>query len=157
MSTFNTEYWWGYNQFRFSREQNIFVIQNYYLFHEGMWPPEPKEYRTDECVNKKWVWLWRAGGSIDEMPINKRRFSSEAYFCKPKEIISEIELRLKLTKTDGKLLMSNIWGGIGEYENLDSEAKNALNYISISDFRKRPPYGQWIRQRRYYRKISTKT
>ena len=149
MSTFNLEYWWGYSQFRWSREQNIWVIQNYYLFHEGMWPPEPKEYRTDEYVNKKWVWLWRAGGSIDEMPINKRRFSSEAYFCKPKEIISEIELRLKFTKTDGKLLMSNIWGGIGEYENLDWEAQNALNYISISDFRKRPSYALWKAKRKY--------
>ena len=151
MSTFNlnTEYWWGYGQFRWSREQNIWVIQNYYLFHEGMWPPEPKEYRTDEYVNKKWVWIMRAGGSIDGHFINRRGFSSEAYFCKPKEIISEIELRLKLTKTDGKLLMSNIWGGIGEYENLDSEAKNALNYISISDFRKRPNYATWKAKRRY--------
>ena len=83
-----------------------------------------------------------------------RQFKPDAYFIKPKAIWAEISRRLKLTKTDGKLLIKEIESmAKPNYDGLEyPESRCALDYISLFDFRKRPPYFQWRQRRRYYEK-----
>lgn len=149
--------WYNYDCFRFARHQIIWVIENRAVFDEGKWPSEPCEYETDEKVNGEWV-VTEAKSSYVGLQ-GRGPFKCNAYFINPATVWAEISRRLKLTETEGKLLIEEI-DNMGEpcYENLKhQESKDALNYISLFDFRKRPPYSQWKRQRAYYqRKISTK-
>ena len=119
---------YSYSEIRFTRNQVIWILEH--LDGADSWPPDFKV--TGYSGKKK-------GG------LNKR-----AYFDNPKVIIGEINRRLKFTKTDGKLLKSQVQSGITEYENLEWEAQNALNFLSLWDFRKRPRYFEWKKWRKYY-------
>lgn len=150
--------WYSYGVFRFTRDQIIWVIDNRVFFEkENKWPPEPDEYETDKYESGEWIKVQVKSGYVDI--IGQGQFKSDASFINPGTIWGEISQRLKLTKTDGKLLIKEIETmAQPNYEGLEyPESRCALNYISLSDFRKRPPYFQWKKQGAYYRrKFSTK-
>ena len=117
----------------FSREQIIWIITSMEMIEEGKWPPDFKI-------------TGYTGGK-------KGRHFGPAYFEIPCTISGEVKRRLKLTKKDGKILYWQIGANfITRFEDLEPEAKMALNFISIFDFRKRAPYIQWSKQRRYRKK-----
>lgn len=117
----------------FSRPQIIWIIEH--LDGADKWP---SDFKVTGYSGKK------KGG------INKR-----AYFEAPKIIIAEVERRLEFTKTDGKLLKKEIKLGTTVFELLEPESQNALNFVSLWDFRKRPRYYEWKKWRKYYfKKIS---
>lgn len=121
--------WYSPAEIRFTRYEVIWIIEH--LEGADTWPPD---FKVSGYSGKT------KGG------INKR-----AYFDNVKVIYAEVARRLKLTKTDGKLLKAQVQGGITEYEELEPEAQMALNYISLWDFRKRKiRYSLWKAQRHYY-------
>lgn len=115
-------------EIKYSRAQCIWIIGN--LDGADSWPPD---FKVSGYSGKS------KGG------LNKR-----AYFDNVKVIYAEVERRLKLTKTDGKLLKAQILGGITEYEYLEPESQMALNFISLYDFRKRPKYYIFKKNSLYY-------
>lgn len=131
-----TKDWYSPSEITFQREEIIWILQNLDSLSAGIRPPEHKE--TGYPGKKR-------GG------ISKR-----AYFEDPCMIAAEVSRRLKLTKTDGKLLKAQVQSGITNYEDLEPEAQMALNYIALWDFRKRPRYSFWKRDRKYYRQKSYK-
>lgn len=151
--------WYSYGVFRFTREQIIWAIDHRVFFDkENKWPPEPSEYETDKFDKEsgKWTKVIVKSSYVDTQ--GQRQFKPDAPFINSATIWGEISRRLELTKTDGKLLIKEIESmERPNYEGLEySESQSALNYISLWDFRKRPPYVQWKKQGTYYRrKIST--
>jgi len=123
--------WYSPGEIRFDRFQCIFIIFHLDSMSIGQYP---SDFKVTGYSGKK------KGG------INKR-----AYFDNPCVLSAEVSRRLKLTKTDGKLLKAQIQGGITEYEELEPEAQMALNFISIFDFRKRPKYYIFKKNSLYYR------
>ena len=117
-------------EIKYSRAQCIWILQN--LDGADTWPPDFKV--TGYSGKTK-------GG------LNKR-----AHFDNVKVIFAEVDRRLKLTKTDGKLLKAQVLGGVTDYDSLEPEAQMALNFISLFDFRKRAKYSFWKRDRTYYYK-----
>ncbi len=150
----DTDTWFSYSVFRFTREQMIWGIQNRAFFNKSKWPPEPSEYETDKFdrKSKEWIKVWVKSGSVDI--IGLKQLKGDANFVNPKTIWADVKLRLDKTKTDGKLLIKEIesmeWPS---YEDLEyPESRCALDYISLFDFRDRPPYSQWRKRRMYYEK-----
>lgn len=133
------ERWFSFGIIRYCRVQMMWLIG---CLVEGdldreHWPQNPQ------------------GSSYVDVPINKKVVGDEAYFIKPTETIAEIMTRLKRAKQDGQTLMEEIHSGLHEYNLLSRVAKNALNYISIYDWRKRKlPYSVWKAQRKYYKNIA---
>lgn len=145
--------WYSYSVFRHTREQHLWALSNYQCFDNGDWPPIPPEFITDEYdkESKKWIKVKKARSTYTDGPICKRPVKKQAHFENAKVIIGEINRRLKLTKTDGKLLKAQVQGGITEYEELEPEAQMALNFISLWDFRKRKErYSLWKAKRFWY-------
>ena len=120
--------WWKPSEIRYTREQCIFIVVELVIGKIDTWPTNPAGTGyTDAQWSKK----------------SKRR--PGAYFETACQVRAEIELRLDRTNTDGKLLVSEIKAG---EEYLSEESKNALNYIS-GVRRRKMPYLNWLRQRRY--------
>lgn len=128
--------WYSPAEIRFSRYQVIWILEHLDSLSAGFWPPDFKV--TGYSGKKK-------GG------INKR-----AYFDNPIVIAAEVKRRLKLTKTDGKLLKAQVQGGITEFKELEWESQTALNFLSLWDFRKRPNYSVWRWNSKYYQKTRAK-
>lgn len=143
--------WYSYATFRFERQQILWALINYDDFDVGDWPPVPPEFITDEYdkESKKWIKVRKARSTYTDAPTGKRPVQKKAHFENAKIIIGEISRRLKLTKTDGKLLKAQVQGGVTDYEELEPESQMALNFISLFDFRKRPKYQQWRKDRIY--------
>ena len=142
--------WYSYGVFRYARHQIIWAIDNRVHFDKGRWPPEPKEYETDELKNKEWNTVIRKSSYVDM--IGRKQFQPDAYFVKPGVIWADISRRLKLTKTDGNLLIKEIeCMDRPNYDDLEyPESRCALDYISLFDFRKRPTYRVWRKNWLYY-------
>ncbi len=117
-------------EIKFSRPQMIWIIEHLEILSAGIYPPD---YKVTGYTGKK------RGG-----------FPRHGPFETPCIIAAEVKRRLKKTKTDGKLLKAQIQGGITAYEELEPESQMALNYISLFDFRKRPPYYVFKKNRLYY-------
>lgn len=127
------EEWYSPSEINYCREHCIFILQNLEDMRAGRWPPEHKV--TGYPGKQK-------GG-----------ISKHAYYEASCMIGAEVYRRLKVTKTDGKLLKAQVQGGIIDYELLEPEAQMALDYICIFDWRKRTrkiPYAMWKAQRYYY-------
>jgi len=131
-----TEEWYSPASIKFSRSQIIWIITNLELIEEGGWPPDFKI--TGYTGSKK-----------------GRRFGP-AYFEAPLCISAEVKRRLELTKKDGKILLGQIKAGVTLFEDLEPEAKLALNFVSLFDFGKRPKYFEWKKWHKYYCKTSPK-
>ena len=126
-----TKDWYSPASINFSRENCIWIILNYDSLSRGIYPPE--------CKESGYAGKTKGG-------INKH-----AHFENPCLLSGEISYRLRVTKTDGKLLKAQIQGGITDYELLEPEAQMALNFISLWDWRKRKTtYAQWKAKRGYY-------
>ena len=125
--------WYSPGDIIFSRDQIIWIISNMDIIESGRWPTDFKV--TGYTGSKK-----------------GRRFGP-AYFEVPCSISAEIKRRLKLTGKDGKILYWQVRAeGVTRFEDLEPEAKMALNFISLFDFRKRPSYYVWKKNWKYYRK-----
>jgi len=74
---------------------------------------------------------------------------------KPEVILAELKYRMEKTGLAGKLLKAQAKAGIIHPNELESEAREALMYISGWN-RKSLNFGAWKRQRRY-RKMIIKT
>ena len=146
--------WYSYGVFRFTRDQIIWAIDNRAYFSNGQWPPEPSEYETDryDHESKEWTKVLSKSSYVDM--ISQRAFNPNASFVNPGTIWGDIDKRLKLTKTDGKLPIKEIESmNSPNYDGLEyPESRCALDYISLFDFRKRPPYFRWRKRRLYYEK-----
>lgn len=128
---------YSYSDIRFCRFQMIWLIEHIGELSEDKWPGSPDS------------------SSYVDMPITKKQFRDEAYFVKPRVILADIMIRLDRTGEDGVTLMEEIHSGLHEYSLLSRAARNALNYISINDWRKRKTsYGQWKASRNYYKNIA---
>ena len=142
--------WYSYGVFGHTEDQTLWALQNWEFFEEGVWPPEPNEYLTDEYSGKKWVKVFKKKSTAIDAPIQKRQIKTSASFTKPKEIAAEISQRLRKTGVDGKLLVAEVQGG--KTFELSKESQDALMYIK-GWRRKRTPYNQWKASRCYYRKL----
>jgi len=123
--------WYSPGEILFQRDEILWVLQYIELIEEGVWPPDFKH--TGYTGGKR-----------------GRRFGS-AYFEVPITISAEVKRRLSATGEDGKLLFWQVKAGITNFEDLESEAKCALNFMSLWDFRKRPAYSIWRKGWRYNR------
>ncbi len=120
--------WWKPSEIYFTKEQCIFIIVELVIGKIDTWPTNPAgSGYTDAQWSKK----------------SKRR--PGAYYETASQFRAEVEVRLRRTNTDGKLLVAEIRAG---EEYLSEESKNALNYIS-GWRRRRMDYKNWLRQRRY--------
>lgn len=125
--------WYAPKDIKFSREQMMWLIRHLGELLDGDWPANP----------------W--GSSYTEIPSIKGG-SSEARFVRPCQFAAEVEVRLKLTGLEGKLLMAELNGGWQEvpYEQLGKESRDALNYIS--GWRRRKQTYREFKMQREYRK-----
>ena len=121
--------WFLPSEIRYCRVQMMWMIEYIGVMGEGIWPENPD------------------GSDYVDIPINIRRGKSGAYFETPAGYAGEIRARLEPTGVDGKLLKSQIWEG-KTLDELEPEARTALNYISGWRFR-RMDYKSWLRQKRY--------
>lgn len=125
--------WYSPGQITFRREEMIFLIQSLPMLKEGYWPPNP------------------LGSGYTEAPLSKKVRHHKAYFEIPEQFAYECEFRLEKTKSDGKILYWQLQAGINDYEDLEPDAKTALNYIS--GWRRRTSsYPIWKAKRRYAKK-----
>lgn len=132
--------WYSPGEIYFSREQIMFLIENFaeksgageWELVCNKWPPDPD--KIDIVIQTSLL-----------------KSSFETVAC----LLAEVELRIEKTKTDGKLLISEIVGGIELREDLSPEARLALNYISGWKG-KDTPYSQWKASRLFYYKNITK-
>lgn len=121
----------------YSREQCIWIISVVFPMEAGNWPINPQDTGYNDV-------------KIMTSP------SRHAPYEIPAQITGEIKRRLKPTKRDGKILVWQVLAGVDRFEELEPEAKVALNYISILDFRKRGSYPTWRRERiGRYRVVNT--
>ena len=150
--------WYSYGVFRFTREQIIWAISHRDSFDKGRWPREPSKYETDEFDRERKEWIKVIVESTFVDLIGLGQLKADAYFISPKTIWADVTRRLELTKTDGKLLMKEIESMVQpNYNGIEfAEARCALDYMSLFDFRKRPEYWQWRKRWRYYRKTKLK-
>lgn len=124
--------WYPPHVIRFCRPQMRWLIEWVDLLAEGKYPPISSEQAG------------RPPGRNERAP-----------FATPAELGAEVELRLRRTGKDGRLLKAQLKAG---YANLDGEAWDALNYVS-GWRRKLMGYHEWARQRRFLvkrRKTTTK-
>lgn len=143
--------WYSYGVFGHTEDQTLWALRMWEFFDDGVWPPEPPEYITDEYNKEKWDKVFKKKSTAVDVPTRKRKIKTSAAFTKAKDIAGEISLRLKRTGGDGEKLMSQV-----ESEELvfDEEAQDALRYI-IGLGRKRP-YRQWLASRKYYKNHNKK-
>ena len=136
--------WYSYSVFRHTKEQTLWALRNWEFFEDGVWPPEPPEYITDEYSNGKWVKVFKKKSAAVDAPISKRVVKTDAGFTRAKNISGEISLRLERTGNGG-LLIAEVKA---EYIVLSDEAELILGYISGKG-RKKDSYIDWKRKRLY--------
>ena len=138
--------WYSYGSYKHTREQTLWAIRNWEFFEDGVWPPEPPEYITDEYSKeaKKWVRVFKKKSAAVDAPISKRVVKTDADFTRAKNIAGEISLRLART-FNGELLIAQVKA---EYIVLSDEAELILNFISGSG-RKKDSYSSWKAKRIY--------
>lgn len=113
-------------------------------------------WHWDELAEDKWP---QAPENTD-IEYSPRMIKHHAYYEIPALFRAELEVRLKETKTDGKLLVQSIWRLRRDdefqegdpfpqypFEELDYEARTALFFISGG--RKKLKYADWKKQRKY--------
>jgi len=120
----------------FKRDEILWILQHIELIEQGIWPPD---FKTTGYTGGK----------------RNRRFG-RAYFEIPLTIGAEVKRRIEAAGEDGKLLFWQVKAGVTTFEDLESEAQCALNFMSLWDFRRRPKYGVWRQNWRYYQKIKRK-
>ncbi len=138
--------WYSYGSFRHTKEETLWALRNWEFFEDGVWPPEPPEYITDEYSKeeKKWIKVFKKKSSAVDAPISKRVVKTDASFTKAKNIAGEISLRLERTGNGG-LLIAEVKA---EYIVLSDEAELILRYIQ--GWRcKKDSYIDWKRKRLY--------
>lgn len=111
--------WYDPGDIKYCTFQNIWLIENEEELEAYIWPEAPSGYEP-LCI-----------------PTSSLQ---KAYFTLYETILAELHLRLKRTKTDGKLLCSEIKQGL-RLKELSREARDALWYISGG--RKKRTYSQW--------------
>lgn len=126
--------WYAPYEIVFSRPQMVFLIEFLDILRQGEWPPGPSSSYTD---------------------FPSKRTKPGAYFEKPADIYIEVSRRLETTGKDGITLLEEVQNGLNDYTLLSSVAKQALNYISLWDFRKRDSYSQWCAGQRRKHKSMT--
>ena len=119
-------------EIRFTRPQMIWLIMWLEIMVEGRWPPNPKDT------------------GYTQTPDVQRSRSTHASFETPAQIAAEVEVRLKATGTEGKLLVAEIQGGKA-LEELAPESRRVLDYISGWP-RRRTPFRQWLANKNSYKK-----
>ncbi len=146
-ASYDRPYWVSYSAFHYTELQIRWLIENEECFEEGSWPREPVgEYITEKYDRHERRWVeWIGCGSTFEDHLGKGPVSSEASFCKAKDIYGDVKERLKKTGTSGKLLLAQLRAG---YTLLDDEAYNALIYVCGKD-PKKTSYNTWLRGRKY--------
>ena len=143
-------HWYSYAQFRHTRTQTFWALQEADYFEADRWPPEPQvdpvnndkgEYMTDVLIDdektgtKRWAEQVRVGLSV-AAGAQGHQAQAEGRFCKCRCIIGEINKRLALTKHDGKVLLQEIERGkVRDIDGLSDVALIALTYISGKDRR----------------------
>ncbi len=127
------EEWFAPADINFSRENMMWLIRHKDELLEGDWPANP----------------W--GSSYTDIPSIKGG-SNEARFVRPCQFAAEVEVRLKQTGLEGRLLRAELNGGWHDvpYEQLSKESRDALNYIS-GWRRRKQSYREFKKQRRYRR------
>lgn len=129
-----TEEWYSPKDVIFERDQVLWLLFYLPLLKEGMWPPNPY-----------------VSGYTDE-PIGKSKRYKRAYFETPVQFAAEIGSRLLKAGRDGRILYWQVKSGVTDYELLEEDAQDALNYISGWK-RKKMEYKAWRRQRNYYENV----
>ena len=145
----------------YHRRQMLFLIENLGLLRDGTYPPEPDIYLTEVMVRegKKRVYIEieQKESSYIDPRIKKKVINRHAPFEDSAMIAAEVDLRLDRTGIDGKLLVAEVKAGyilsgdeakMSGYTLFSPEARMALNYVSGKG-RKRTPYTDWKKQRRY--------
>ncbi len=99
----------------------------------------------DEIYIKNIDWPPDPSGKPDtNFDPRSKRVNTEAAFCKPMEILGEVNNRLAATGRSGKRLIASVLRG-ESIEEMDGETRNALYYVS--GWRRRgQPYFQWVRR-----------
>lgn len=145
-ASYDRPYWVSYSSFHYSERQIRWVIENEECFEEGCWPREPTgEYITERYDRHERRWIdWIGCGSTVEAHRGKGSVSSEASFCKAKEIYGDVMQRIDKIGTHGKLLLAQLRAG---YSSLDDEAHNALKYV-CGNQPKKTFYSDWLRGRK---------
>lgn len=123
-----TKDFYSFGAISFKREHIIFIIEHLEDMKEGRYPPD---YKVTGYTGKK-----------------KSGISKQAYFENPCILVAEVECRLKFTGRDGESLIAEIQSGETVHEKLSPESQLVLDYISLWDFRKRPKYSSWKRERK---------
>ena len=119
-----------YQDIRFCPRQVFYIIENFLALER------------DNLIIKRYEWLPDPTTFIpDEVIYATKRVSKEAYFCKPMELVAEIQSRLNRCGRRGTLLVASIMGGLA-LEHLPNEAWLTLLYIS-GWRRKRISFSQW--------------
>jgi len=132
--------WYSPGEIRFNREQMMWLIRYLEMLKKGNWPPNPQ------------------GSGYIDAPLSRKTGRKGAYFETPCQFAAEVEMRLKRTGADGDMLCEQIKGEIETYGDLvvrdNTNPKQALNYISLWDFRKRKtPYSLWKAKKKSYKNI----
>lgn len=128
--------WHDPGSIRYCAFQNIWLIENEEELESYNWPEAPSGYEP-LCI-----------------PTSSLK---TAYFILYETILADLHWRLERTKTDGKLLCSEVlrWceirRGAGLIDALSPEARTALYYISGG--RKKRSYGMWKADRAYDKNI----
>jgi hypothetical protein len=107
----NSDEWYSYKEFNFTRPQTYWAIQNLSTLEQGEWPSEPVET------------------GYTESPIGITSVRAEGNFVKPAIIASEIDVRLKGCGIAGELLLVEAKHDTEMYY-LTSTSRLALNYCS---------------------------
>ena len=127
--------WYSYGEVRWCPFQCLWIIEHLDLIIIGKWPPSPE------------------GSTYTDSSIKRSVPLSYASFEKPCDIVAELEVRLRKTGVDGKLLIAEVQAG--KTFELSKEAQTALMYIK-GWRRKRLTYSNWKKQRTYLGKNTTK-
>ena len=141
--------WYSYENFRFTREQIIWLLDNEEDFSLGIWPSMPDYFKTEIYRDGK-LRPWYGSKGHYEGLFPERRVDSEGAFVQPKTIYAEVGWRLGKTKCDGDMLREQICNGAGSYNALENSKytypKLALDWI-CSYRRRKTSYPQWKYQK----------
>jgi len=125
--------WFSYGEIRFCPYQVLFILEHSEILRDGNWPSNPD-------------------GSIYTDPNIRTGFRDEAYYCKPEEILGEVESRLKTTGSAGEALVDEVRQGLN-IDQLSRPAYKALMYVK-GWRRKRTNFAQWQASAGYYKSIT---
>ena len=127
------EAWYSPREIFFTREQMLWLLEHLPELETGNWPVNPQ------------------GSGYVDLPL-KKSGRQQAYFETPCQFAAEVSWRLDKTGEDGKILYWQVQSGVTEYELLEHEAKEALNYMS-GWRRRQTSYSRFNTNRRYREKM----